>query len=245
MSRPAFLTPTAVRRGRPRASRRGRAPAVAVAALAGALLALGPAAPASAHVTVQPTATTAGGWTTLTFKVPNESETAGTVGLTVALPTDTPLLSVSTRPVPGWTAEIVRGDLPEPVDLHGTTLTQAPLSVTWTADPGTQISQGEFQEFALSVGPLPDEVGTRIVFPADQTYSDGTVVTWDEVSDDGTEPDHPAPELTTTAPVNADAGDPGAMADVPARVLGGVAVLLAAIAVIAALRRRTVDGSAS
>lgn len=243
MSRPAFMLPSAVRRQqRSRTSQRPAGPVVAVA-VAGTLLALGTALPASAHVTVQPAATTAGGWTTLTFKVPNESDTAGTVGLAVALPTDTPLLSVSTRPVPGWTAEITRGDLPEPVDHHGTTLTQAPLSVTWTADPGVQIAPGEFQEFALSVGPLPQEVGTRMVFPADQTYSDGTVVSWDEVSDGDHEPDHPAPQLTTTAPV---AGDvTSGSSDTPARVLAGVAVLLAAVALGVTLRRRGVVGSAS
>ncbi len=57
----------------------------------------------------------------------------------------------------------------------------------------------QFQQFPLSVGPLPD-AGTTVLLPAVQTYSDGTEVSWDEpVPADGEEPEHPAPELVTTA----------------------------------------------
>ena len=50
----------------------------------------------------------------------------------------------------------------------------------------------------MSAGPLPD-AGTRLVLPAHQTYTDGTVVDWVDVAEEGgEEPAHPAPELTTT-----------------------------------------------
>ncbi|WP_146927780.1 YcnI family copper-binding membrane protein [Cellulomonas xylanilytica] len=167
-------------------------------ALVAATLAVLPAAAASAHVRVVPEQTTAGGWTVLTFRVPNESETAATSQVTVDLPTDTPLLSVSTKPVPGWTATVETAPLPEPVDFSGTRLTEAPSRVVRTAQAGAEIADGQFQEFEVSAGPLPD-AGTRLVLPAHQTYTDGTVVDWADVAEEGAEePAHPAPELTTT-----------------------------------------------
>lgn len=177
------------------ASPRALARAAAGSTLAAALV-LGSAAVASAHVRVVPEATAAGGWTVLTFRVPNESPTSATTRVTVDLPTETPLTSVSTQPVPGWTATVERGDLPEPVEVDGATITQAPLSVTWTAD-GAGIGDGEFQQFAISVGPLP-AAGTDLVLPAHQEYADGEVVDWDQVAEGDAEPEHPAPTFTTT-----------------------------------------------
>ena len=224
--------------------RRSRAVAAAACGLSLVLL---PATSASAHVHVDPDQTTAGGFTVLTVRVPNESSTAATSQVVVDLPTDHPLLSVSTKPVPGWTATVVKAPLPEPVDFYGTTLTEAPATVTWTAEPGNEIADGQFQEFALSVGPLPDE-GTELVFPAHQTYTDGTVVDWaDATPSSGEEPEHPAPELTTTA---ADAQghdhapESSEPSDTVARVLGAAGVLLGAGALVVALvsaRRRRVD----
>ncbi|WP_431835966.1 YcnI family copper-binding membrane protein [Cellulomonas sp. Y8] len=167
-------------------------------ALAAALV-LGSAAAASAHVRVIPETTAAGGWTVLAFRVPNESPTSATTRVTVDLPTDTPLTSVSTQPVPGWTATVERGALPEPVEVDGATLTQAPLRVTWTAD-GAGIGDGEFQQFAISVGPLP-AAGTELVLPTHQEYADGEVVDWDQVAEGDEEPGSPAPTFTTTETV--------------------------------------------
>lgn len=179
--------------------------------LVGALV-LGPALAASAHVRVSADDPAAGGYGVLTFRVPNESDTAGTVALAVDLPTATPLSSVSVEPVPGWTAEVVRGPLPEPVAVDGGEITEAPLSVTWTAEEGVEIGPGEFQRFTLSAGPLPEE-GTELLLPATQTYSDGEVVVWDEPVVEGEdEPALPAPVLTTTA-ASGDGHAHGAAAD--------------------------------
>jgi uncharacterized protein YcnI len=232
-----------------------RARATALVALALTVL---PATAAWAHVRVVPEQTTAGGWTVLTFRVPNESGTAATSQVSVDLPTDTPLLSVSTKPLPGWTATVETAALPEPVDFSGTTLTEAPARVVWTAEPGAEIADGQFQEFELSAGPLPD-AGTRLVLPTHQAYTDGTVVDWADVAEEGgQEPEHPAPELTTTeehadalsdvatvheaAAVSA-AGPTTAEPDTVARVLGGIGLALGAAALVIALRtgRRSAD----
>ncbi|ROS50916.1 YcnI family protein [Frigoribacterium sp. PhB118] len=180
------------------ASRRPRSSAVvarsAAALGAAALLALAAPLAASAHVHVEPGQAEAGSYETLTFKVPNESATAGTVGLVVDLPTDTPFTSVSYEPLPGWTTEVTTSTLPEPVELDGTTITEAPTQVTWTAEGDTQIAPGQFQQFVISAGAVPDT--GSIALPAHQRYSDGTVVDWaDALPASGEEPEHPAPTL--------------------------------------------------
>ncbi|WP_432510816.1 YcnI family protein [Kineococcus sp. SYSU DK001] len=171
--------------------------AVAATACGAAFLA---AAPASAHVHAVPDATAAGGYSVVTFRVPNESDAAATTSVRVTLPTDHPFTYVATRPVAGWTATVTEGALPEPVETDGVTVTRAPLTITWTADPGTAgIGVGQFEEFEANVGPLPEE-GTRITLPTVQTYADGEVADWADVAAEGAaEPEHPAPEFTTTA----------------------------------------------
>ena len=77
----------------------------AVLSTATGLMALGAGA-ASAHVSVDPASTSAGGFSQLTFKVPNESGTAKTTKLTVTLPAGTPFTSVSVKPMDGWTAKV-------------------------------------------------------------------------------------------------------------------------------------------
>ncbi|MEJ5945507.1 YcnI family protein [Pseudokineococcus basanitobsidens] len=169
------------------------------AALVTGALVLVPALAASAHVRVSAEDPTAGGYSVLTFRVPNESDTAGTTQVAVELPTDTPITSVSVEPVPGWSADVVRGDLPEPVAVEGGEVTEAVLSVTWTAEDGVQIGPGEFQRFVVSAGPLPAD-GTDVVLPTTQTYSDGEVVAWDTPAVPGEEePETPAPQFTTVA----------------------------------------------
>lgn len=168
------------------------------ATMAAGLLAFGVSA-ASAHVNVNPDDPAAGGYTHLTFNVPNESPTAKTNKLEVSLPTDTPFNSVSVKPVEGWTAELVTTTLPKPVTVGGATVTKAVSSVVWTADAAHQIGQNEYQAFSISVGVLPD-AGTTVTLPATQSYTDGTVVKWDEKTVEGQpEPEHPAPSFVTTA----------------------------------------------
>jgi uncharacterized protein YcnI len=141
----------------------------------GIALALVPTAAASAHVTLDENTAEAGSYALLTFKVPNESETAATTRVTVHLPTDTPFVSVRTVPVAGWQAEIVVGELPQPVEIGDTTVTEAATSIVWTAT-GTGIGDGELGLFPFSVGPVPD-VGS-LQLPVDQGYSDSSVVAW-------------------------------------------------------------------
>ncbi|NUP73726.1 MAG: YcnI family protein [Sinomonas sp.] len=224
---------------------------LATAAATAALLAMGAAA-ASAHVTVNPEVTAANGYTRLTFNVPNESPTAKTSKLEVKLPTDTPFTSVSVKQIEGWTAQVITSELRTPVTVNGTTVTKAPTSVVWTADASHELGQNQYQSFSLSVGKLPD-AGTRVVLPAAQTYTDGSVVNWDETAQEGqAEPKHPAPSFTTTAaggataspsatlPANAAPASQtsGAGASVWGVVLGAVGAILGATALALVLAGR-------
>lgn len=164
------------------------------AALAAVALAIAAPLSASAHVRVDPDQASPGGYTVLTFRVPTESATAGTVKVEVDLPTATPFTSVSYQPVAGWSARVTTSTLPKPVKISGATVTQAPTKIVWTADPGVQIEPGQFQQFTVSAGIVPDT--DKIMMPAIQTYSDGSVVKWDQPTPaSGKEPEHPAPTL--------------------------------------------------
>lgn len=150
------------------------------------------------------------------------------------------------------------------MESEGATITKAIRTVTWTADRGTEIAPGQYQEFALSVGPLPAP-GT-VLLPATQTYSDGQVVTWAEPTPaSGDEPEHPAPALVVTAadtsgsggmpPMGQTSPAPGpevssapaveaaaAGSDPVARGLGAAALVVGAAGLVVALagrRRRT------
>ncbi|TDV50865.1 YcnI family protein [Actinophytocola oryzae] len=155
---------------------------------------------ASAHVTakVLGEAAAKGGYTKITFRVPNEEENAGTIKLEVKFPADSPVSGARTKPMPGWTAQINKVTLDKPVKVHNAEVKEAVGSVVWTAS-GTRIAPGEFQEFELSVGPLPDNTD-QLMMPAIQTYDDGTVVAWDQPTKEGEEePEHPAPVIALAA----------------------------------------------
>lgn len=202
-----------------------RALLTTTAAGATMLLAAGVAA---AHVTVYAPDAAQGSYSVLAFRVPTESETASTTRLTVVLPE---LNSARTQPIPGWQSTVEKN-----ADAKAT-------SVTWTADPGSPgIPPGQFQQFLLSAGPLPAD--ESVSFAANQTYSDGSVVEWNQpMGDDGSEPEHPAPTLTLAASESSDghshgtdssteaSGEEEHATDTTARWLGGIGLLLGAVAV--------------
>nr|WP_239167824.1 YcnI family protein [Catellatospora coxensis] len=182
------------------------------------------AVPAAAHVTVNPKEATAGGYARLTFRVPNEKDNASTVKVEVTLPEDAPFASVSVKPVPGWTAVVEKRKLATPIKNHDNEITEAASKITWTADAASAVKPGQFQEFDVSAGPVPEV--SQIVFKALQTYSDGEVVRWIEEPKAGAELERPAPVLKVlpkaAAPASpAAAGSNSASGDTPASSDGG------------------------
>jgi uncharacterized protein YcnI len=168
------------------------------AAVGSAGLLVAGAGVASAHVTVSSPDAAPGGYGKITFRVPDESDTASTVGLRIQLPTDTPLTSLRAQPVPGWTVTLTSVELDPPVEVHGEQVTTAVSVVEYRAAAGGGIAPGQFQEFALSGGPFPET--DELVFNAVQTYSDGSESAWIEPTVAGQpEPEHPAPVLSLAA----------------------------------------------
>ncbi len=147
---------------------------LSAAALVGALV-VGWTAAASAHVTIDPDQAEAGGFTILHFQAPNESDTASTAKLEIAMPEGVVLPFVLAEPVAGWDVSVETAPLETPIETDDGTVTEAVSQVTFE---GGEIKPGEFQLFNLEVGPLPDEAGTTLLFPAVQTYSDGQEVRW-------------------------------------------------------------------
>jgi uncharacterized protein YcnI len=214
-----------------------------------------PATSAFAHVTVNPREATQGGYAKLAFRVPNERDDAGTTRVEINFPADHPFASVSVRPKAGWTYTLEKAKLATPIKSHDTEISEAAAKITWT---GGTVKPGEFEEFEVSVGPLPDGADA-LTFKALQTYSDGEVVRWiEDAAPGGAEVERPAPVLkltkaaatattATTAPAS-QAGEVAAGKDVASKddvdsartfgILGMVFGLLGFTAGAASRRRR-------
>jgi uncharacterized protein YcnI len=176
---------------RPEASARTRLLRIPGAVTAVALATAAFAGPAAAHVVSDGSSVPAGGSGIVHLIVPNESDKAKTVGLTVTIPPTVTLKSARTLPIPGWTGTVDH----DPASGRVT-------RITWsTADPANGFGVSEYREFSFSAGPWPTGANS-VALPSDQRYSDGTVVSWNEIAVDKTsEPEHPAPVVTVGAAV--------------------------------------------
>ncbi|MFE5031710.1 YcnI family protein [Streptomyces sp. NPDC056683] len=194
------------------ATRRTLRRAVTVTAVTAASV-LAAAGVAAAHVTVHPESYAKGATDgVLTFRVPNEEDTAATTKVQVFLPTDHPVLGVLVTPHDGWTAKVTTSKLKAPVKTDDGTITEAASEITWT---GGKIGAGQFEDFDVAFGQLPEDTG-QLTFKTLQTYSDGKVVRWIEEAQSGDdEPENPAPTLKLTA------ADDASAAAAPATKTGG------------------------
>ena len=138
------------------------------------------AAPASAHVSVSSTDAARGGFGKAVFRVPTESDTASTTKLVVTLPKEAPFAFVTAQAKPGWKVTLQKEKLEAPTKVGDFELTEAVRTITWTST-GDGVPPSQFDEFAISGGPFPDE--DSISFTAEQTYSDGEVVNWGDGPD--------------------------------------------------------------
>jgi uncharacterized protein YcnI len=235
---------------------------VPLAVVAGLLI--GGAGIASAHVTAHsPDQLVQGGDAEIVFRSPNEEDTASMTKLEVDFSATSPIGDADIKPMPGWTYQVNLTTLNPPVKMADDSIQSAVKSIVWTAQPGFGIKPGEFQEFDISVEGLPTNT-TTMDMPAIQTYDNGAVVNWNQPTPaSGQEPDHPLPHLTLAAADSADtaatnnatvnmAGMTTTTAsgtDNTARWLGGIGLLLAALALGFGLgaytRSRRAGGSGS
>jgi len=191
------------------------------AALAAVLLVAVLAAPAAAHVTVEPVEgqeARVGEMATVAVRVPNE-RSVGTERFQLFFPE--PIHHVTVAPTPGWvvTAETSSDETPaeplseassvpilpvheddhtggdEPVPEEPSAAeSEAFTDVSALIWQGGPLGADEVVDFVMTLGPLPDV--SEFVFKATQTYEDGEVVRWvEEPTNDEAEPEFPAPTL--------------------------------------------------
>jgi uncharacterized protein YcnI len=173
------------------------------AVLIAALVALATAAPASAHVTVQPREAPAGGFVVESLRVPTEESDASTTRVAVQFPPG--FAEVRFQPVPGWKVNVKQTKLAQPITTdEGDKITEQVSQVTWS---GGKIAPGEFQDFPVSVQ-MPDKAGSTLTFKAVQTYDNGKVVRWIGPPD----AQEPAPQVKLTAAEGETAATPAASA---------------------------------
>lgn len=187
---------------------------VTVAAVLIALLAIAPAA--SAHIIADSVEPVGDGSVTITFVFNHSCPAAPTTGLQVQMPAGASALTAEGPP--GWDAVISNNT----AEMSGPPIaTDVDVAFTVTAR-------------------LTGQPGETLLFPTDQTCSDGDVLRWtdpDEASDE------PAPRIIATTAVldlqPAAAGGGGASAW---EIAVGMAVLTAVAAGLAArLRRRVTE----
>ncbi|MFI0959988.1 DUF1775 domain-containing protein [Streptomyces sp. NPDC021080] len=203
-------------------------PARTAAALIAAGLLLATATPAQAHVHVHADQAVTPGATDvrMTFHVPNEKDSARTVGVRIEAPKG--VRGVRAEQVTGWTAEqAAAGD--------------AGRTVGWS---GGAISGENGVDFVVHIDRVPTGV-SELAFVARQEYDDGEVVTWDQETVAGqAEPEHPAPVLSLDGAPAADAAAHAPDAAWTAAVVCGVLLLLAAAGVPVARSAARRRGSA-
>ena len=211
---------------------------IAVMAMSVGMLTLGFTGVVSAHVVVRPGDAKTGAYQTFTMSVPVERKSP-----TVEVRLDIPMGVTSVRPTqkPGWTIQM---------DKHtenGETMVSA---ITWK---GGEVGVDLRDEFTFSAK-TPDEP-TELQWKAYQTYEDGTVVSWDQESENSEDG-----EDTTTGPfsvtkVAADSNQDKALKEADHKASGaqqtannalyaGIAgIVLALVAIIALIARRSKTSS--
>jgi uncharacterized protein YcnI len=185
-----------------------------VATAAGAALIVGLAAPALAHVTVDPDSVPQGaGDATITFRVPNEETNADTVKVDIQFPTDHAIAAVDVlSPNNGFTAQVTTKHLDTPIVTDDGSFSDVVSEIVWS---GGKISPGQYGEFKVLAMGIPTDVDS-LKFPAVQTYSDGTVVSWiEDTPASGPAPDHPAPVLTLTPAADSSSSSSASSASTP------------------------------
>jgi len=151
-----------------------------------AALLLAPAA--FAHFAFVPGEVPARSFARLQISVPNEEPNASTVRVALQIPES--VVFVRVPPTQGWTVNVEREPLDEPLLVGNRRVDDRISVVEWS---GGEIAGTDSQSFAIRLA-VPRGAGETFAFPATQTYSDDQVVQW--VGPPGS--DNPAPLLAVT-----------------------------------------------
>ncbi|WP_313674676.1 YcnI family protein [Mycolicibacterium sp.] len=170
------------------------------ALLVGGVLAMVTSPSAAAHVDAQLDGAGPGGFGVITLGVPTESGKPETTKVEVRIPDDTPMRTVRPQPLAGWTVEVTKRKVDPPLYRDdGTPVNEVVDRVTWTAT-GAGIPTGQFAQFALYAGPLPD--ADSLALPTTQTFKDGSTEAWTEPASGGEKPKFPVPTATIAKPAS-------------------------------------------
>jgi len=199
--------------------------------LTAVIVALLCASPAAAHVTAALEGSAApGDYALITLRVPTESGTAATTKVELRIPEDVVLKTVLVEPVAGWRIDTTKKKITPITEDDGDQVTEVIDSVTWTAT-GPGIPRGQFVQFGLDVGPLPDI--TTLALPTMQFFSDGTERAWTQKKTGSDDPESPEPAVAIgTAPSG------GGTSSLIAWTAVGLSVIALALGVFAIDRSR-------
>lgn len=90
--------------------------------------------------------------------------------------------SVHPQVVAGWDIETKIGELDEPIEQHGETITEGVREITWTATDGG-LPDAFMQEFGVSMSLPAGEAGEPLWFPFVQECPGGDSNEWIEIPD--------------------------------------------------------------
>ncbi|TNE65099.1 MAG: DUF1775 domain-containing protein [Alphaproteobacteria bacterium] len=153
-------------------------------------------APATAHVVFATPEAAPGAYYFGELRVGHGCEGLATTAVTVEIPEG--IYSAKPQPKAGWTVEIIRESLPEPLaGSHGKVMTDRVARLRWSGGP---LSDDMVDQFGLMLK-LPDVSGP-LYFPVTQTC-DGGQTDWTMIPAKGQAwgaLKHPAPVLTLKIP---------------------------------------------
>jgi uncharacterized protein YcnI len=178
-----------------------------------ALLGLATAAPAFAHAEVSPPVAVAKQLQLFTLAVPTEKENATTTTIELTVPSGFGIDSFV--PSPGWKREVQQTGSGESAVIQ---------KVTWT---GGRVPTEEDSVFQFLASPSSAKTYT---FAVRQTYSDGSIVDWSGPESSDT----PAPTIEAKSTLGGGGGS--STVEIVALALGGVALVVALIGLLAGKR---------
>lgn len=214
--------------------------------LVGAVMAVTASPLAAAHVGAYLDGGGAGETGLITLRVPGESDKPPTTKVEVRIPDDIQIRTVRVQPIAGWNIDITKKKTnPTIFRDDGTAVNEVVSSVTWTAT-GPGIMPGQFDDFVLEAGPLPD--AEALTLPTFQTFADGSTDAWTDTAPEETDPEYPAPSVSLAVgpatPLDGGNGVSG-LTSVIAWTALGFAVIAVALGLFAIDRARRSAESAS
>jgi uncharacterized protein YcnI len=176
---------------------------------AAAAAALAVAASASAHARVSPPVALSKELQSFTLAVPTEKEGETTTQIVFTPPAGFDIDSFS--PTPGWKRTVTAKGSGEDATI---------TKVTWT---GGKVPTGEDSTFQFLAQP---QSSASYTFDVQQTYSDGTVVDWNEPESG----DNPAPTIEAVSSLGGGGGT--STLDIVAIVLGALGLVVGGVALL-------------